>query len=93
MKLTKTLILIAALALGACSSQTLTLEEETPQHQPENPATWSPVGKWYVSENTQDGNGYFGVRAVWHFMTADSIERWETDADDIFDTSLSPCYE
>ena len=91
MKPLKILCIIASLLLLSCTPQTTV--EEVPNHQPKYPSTWSPAGKVYVSENTQDGNGYFGVRAVWHFITADSVERWETDADDIFDTSLSPCYE
>lgn len=91
MKPLQTLFIIASLLLLSCTPQTTV--DEVPNHQPKYQSTWSPVGKWYVSENTQDGNGYFGVRAVWHFITADSVERWETDADDIFDTSLSPNYE
>ena len=83
------IFLLAALALGACSSQTLTLEEETPQHQPENPATWSPAGKVYVSENTCSGNGHDNWSAVFVFHSQ-TFERWETYDDSIFDKTKSP---
>ncbi len=83
MKLTKTLILIAALALGACTPQTTV--DDVPDHQPANPKTWSPAGKVYVCHDTYENSPAEDKYWAWvlNFINDDSIVMFETPNRDL----------
>lgn len=71
-------IMAAALSLAACNQNTPDDTKKggdtpTSQHQPSDPATWSPEGKRYVRDRSAEkvnGNDYF-YEVVW-FNSGDS---------------------
>lgn len=80
------LTLVCGLSLASCEQPI----NEQEQNQPVNPATFSLVGKTYISENIVTGNGH-EWKAVFHFASVDSFIRWETyHLDDVLNSTLSP---
>ena len=58
----------------------------TSQHQPSDPATWSPVGKMYVSDISGEDKNPYGYEQFWHvinFFSKDSAYSYCTIYNDL----------
>lgn len=63
---------MAAIAIfGSCEKNQSSPEDPTSKNQPANPATWSPVGKTYISTDDSYYGRYLGKKI--EFFSTDSL--------------------
>lgn len=79
-------LMAAALSLVACNQNTPDDTKKggdtpTSQHQPSDPASWSPVGKRYVADISGEDKNPYGYEQFWHvvhFFSRDSAYSYAT---------------
>lgn len=93
-------IMAAALSLAACNQNTPDDTKKggdtpTSQHQPSNPATWSPVGKTYVADISGADKNPYGFDYFMHvvyFFSKDSALSYGTTNRDLSPQPDKPYY-